>query len=74
MIIIQVERKLHCQKVSICSKIALILFQSKSQKQALFGILSWAAETNPTGNHGVAGWIPGVAQRVKDPALPSAVA
>ena len=30
---------------------------------------SWLVETNLTGNHGVAGLIPGLAQGVKDPAL-----
>ena len=29
--------------------------------------------TNPTGNHEVAGSVPALAQRVKDPALPRAV-
>ena len=43
---------------------------AKNRKQRFRSSHGGVAEMNPTRNHEVAGSIPGLAQRVKDPALP----
>ena len=49
-----------------CIKVIVILLPKNIVGSSCHG----AAETNPTRNHEIAGWIPGLSQWVNDPALP----
>ena len=50
--------------------LVFVLFLGASHQTSFGSSCRGAAETNPTRNHEVAGSIPGLAQWVKDPALP----
>ena len=49
-------------------KLKLKIFKNKNVLDGVPVVAQWL--TNLTGNHGVAGSIPGLAQWIKDPALP----
>ena len=57
-------RKTHYEKNTCCSS----LLKVRTSAQGVPIVAQWL--TNPTRNHEVVGPIPGLTQRVKDPALP----